>query len=151
MRRAERGLETKLGREPSSAETAAAAGLAPEEVDSIKRSAQVPLSLEMAVGEDKESMLGQFIADETAESPLEHATETVKLEKVPEALKRLSYRERRILQLHFGLDEQQPRTLRELAAIFELTLERVRQIEKKALVRLSAFVEMDQLGVGGYV
>jgi RNA polymerase primary sigma factor len=144
-RRAERGLVTKLGREPSVAEIAEAAGLAPEEIDSIKRSAQPTVSLEMAVGDDKESELGQFIADERAESPHERAAETLTQEAVREALKNLSYRERRILELRYGLGDEQPRTLADLSSLFDLTRERVRQIENRSLRKLRALVETDQL------
>jgi RNA polymerase primary sigma factor len=149
-RRAERGLVTKLGREPSVAEIAEAAGLAPAEIDSIKRSAQPTLSLEMAVGDDKESELGQFIADERAESPHERAAETLTQEALREALKDLSYRERRILELRYGLGDEQPRTLADLSSLFDLTREGVRQIENRALRKLRALVETDQPdGVGG--
>jgi RNA polymerase primary sigma factor len=144
--RAERRLVTTLGREPSIAEIADASGIAPEEVDSVKRSAQTPLSLEMPVGEDKDAEFGQSIADETAESPYERAAQTLTQEAVWEALENLSYRERRILELHFGLSDEEPRTLTELARTFNLTLEGVRQIEQKSLRKLRAFVEVDQGG-----
>jgi RNA polymerase primary sigma factor len=144
--RAERALVTRLGREPSVAEIAEASGLAAEEVDSIKRSAQTPLSLEMAVGDDKDSEFGQSIADERAESPHERTAEMLTKEAVREALENLSYRERRILELHFGLGDERPRTLAELAGMFNLTLEGVRKIEQKSLRKLRALVEMDQLG-----
>jgi RNA polymerase primary sigma factor len=142
-RRAERRLVTKLGREPSVAEIAEAAGLAPEEIDSLKRSAQTTVSLEMTVGDDKETELGQFIADERAESPYERAAETLTQEALREALKNLSYRERRILELRYGLGDEQPRTLADLSSLFDLTRERVRQIENKSLRKLRAFVEID--------
>ncbi len=149
-RRAERGLVTKLGREPSVAEIAEAAGLAPEEIDSIKRTAQPTVSLEMAVGDDKESELGQFIADERAESPHERAAETLTQQAVHKALKNLSYRERRILELRYGLGDEQPRTLADLSSLFDLTRERVRQIENGSLRKLRALVETDRPdGVGG--
>ena len=149
-RRAERGLVTKLGREPSVAEIAEAAGLAPEEIDSIKRTAQPTVSLEMAVGDDKESELGQFIADERAESPHERAAETLTQQAVHKALKNLSYRERRILELRYGLGDEQPRTLADLSSLFDLTRERVRQIENGSLRKLRALVEADRPdGVGG--
>jgi RNA polymerase primary sigma factor len=144
-RRAERRLVTKLGREPSVAEIAEAAGLAPEEIDSIKRTAQPPVSLELAVGDDKETEFGQLIADQSAESPYERAAELIRQEALREALKNLSYRERRILELHYGLDDEQPRTLADLASVFDVTLERVRQIEHKSLRKLRALAETDQL------
>jgi RNA polymerase primary sigma factor len=149
-RRAERRLETKLGREPSVAEIAEAAGLAPEEVDSIKRSAQPPVSLEMAVGDDKESEFGQLIADERAESPYERAAETLTQEALREALKNLSYRERRVLELRYGLGDERPRTLADLSSLFDLTPERVRQIENRSLRKLRALADTNQLdGIGG--
>jgi RNA polymerase primary sigma factor len=149
-RRAERRLVTKLGREPSVAEIAEAAGLAPEEVDSIKRSAQAPVSLEMAVGDDKDSEFGQLIADERAESPFERTAETLTREALREALENLSYRERRVLELRYGLSDEQPRTLEDLAGIFDLTRERVRQIESRSLRKLRALAVTDQLdGVSG--
>jgi RNA polymerase primary sigma factor len=152
-RRAERRLETKLGREPSVAEIAEAAGLAPEEVDSIRRSARPPVSLEMGVGEDKESEFGQLIADERAESPYECAAETLTQEALREALKNLSYRERRVLELRYGLGDERPRTLADLSSLFDLTPERVRQIENRSLRKLRALAETDQLGgvSGGFI
>ena len=149
-RRAQRTLVTKLGREPNVAEIAEAAGLAPEEVDSIKRSAQPPVSLEMAVGDDKESEFGQLIADERAESPYEQAAETLTQEALREALKNLSYRERRVLELRYGLGDERPRTLADLSSLFDLTIECVRQIENRSLRKLRALAETDQLdGVSG--
>lgn len=142
IRRAERGLETRLGREPSVIEIAQAAGVPPEEVDPVRRSAQTPLSLEMTVGDDNSSELGELIADQRAESPHERAAETLTQEAVREALKGLSYRERRVLELRYGLDDEQPRTLRELSCMFGLTIERVRQIERRSLQKLRALFEV---------
>jgi RNA polymerase primary sigma factor len=144
IRRAERALETKLGREPSVAEIAEAAGLAPEEVDPVNRSAQTPVSLEMAVGDDKDSEFGDLIADDRAESPYERTVETLTREAVREALENLSYRERRVVELRYGLGDERPRTLTELASVFDLTTERVRQIELKSLRKLRALVETDR-------
>jgi RNA polymerase primary sigma factor len=145
-RRAERRLATTLGREPRVAEIADAAGIAPQEVESIKRSVQTPVSLEMAVGEDNDTEFGHLIADERAESPHDRAAESLTQEAVREALETLSYRERRILELHFGLGDERPRTFAELAALFDLTLEGVRKIERKSLRKLEALVETDELG-----
>jgi RNA polymerase primary sigma factor len=127
-------------------EIAEAAGLGPEEVDPVKRSAQTPVSLEMAVGEDKKSEFRELIADPGAESPYERAAETLTQEAVREALKGLSYRERRVVELRYGLGDKQPRTLAELACIFDLTTERVRQIEITSLRKLRALVETDRPG-----
>src|SRR5919202_310601 len=95
--RAERKLVTELGREPTPEEIAEVTGIDPEEVDSIKRSAQAPVSLEKPVGDEEESEFGQFIADERAESPYERAAEILTKEALREALENLSYRERRVL------------------------------------------------------
>ncbi len=112
--RAERKLVTELGREPSPEEIAEVTGIEPEEVDSIKRSAQAPVSLEKPVGDEEESEFGQFIADERAESPFERAAELLTKEALKEALENLSYRERRVLELRYGLGGEHPRTLDEV-------------------------------------
>ena len=101
--RAERKLVTELGREPTAEEIAEVTGIEPEEVESIKRSAQAPVSLEKPVGDEEESEFGQFIADERAESPYERAAEILTKEALREALENLSYRERRVLELRYGL------------------------------------------------
>src|SRR5438477_7944130 len=102
--RAERKLVTELGREPTADEIAEVTGIDPEEVDSIKRSAQAPVSLEKPVGDEEESEFGQFIADEQAESPYERAVERLTKEALRDALENLSYRERRVLELRYGLE-----------------------------------------------
>jgi RNA polymerase primary sigma factor len=142
IRRAERGLEIRLGREPSVAEIAQVAGVPPAEVDPVRRSAQAPLSLEMTVGDDNRAEFGELIADQAAESPYESAAETFTQEAVRRALKDLSYRERRVLELRYGLDDEQPRTLKELSCMFGLTIERVRQIERGSLQKLRALFEV---------
>src|SRR5688572_2157088 len=101
--RAERKLVTELGREPTPDEIAEVTGIDPEEVDQIKRSAQAPVSLEKPVGDEEESEFGQFIADEKAESPFERAADILTKEALREALENLSYRERRVLELRYGL------------------------------------------------
>ena len=112
--RAERKLVTELGREPTPEEIAEVTGIEPDEVDSIKRSAQAPVSLEKPVGDEEESEFGQFIADERAESPYERAAEILTKEALREALENLSYRERRVLELRYGLGGEHPRTLDEV-------------------------------------
>ena len=112
--RAERKLVTELGREPTAEEIADVTGIEPEEVESIKRSAQAPVSLEKPVGDEEESEFGQFIADERAESPYERAAEILTKEALREALENLSYRERRVLELRYGLGGEHPRTLDEV-------------------------------------
>jgi RNA polymerase primary sigma factor len=134
--RAERELLSELGREPTAQETAKMTGITPEDAESIKRSAQAPVSLEKPVGDEEESEFGQFIADERAESPYDRAAEIFTNDALREALKRLSYRERRVLQLRYGLGGEHPRTLDEVGRTFRVTRERIRQIENQSLRKL---------------
>ncbi|MDP8943481.1 MAG: sigma-70 family RNA polymerase sigma factor [Actinomycetota bacterium] len=139
--RAERKLVTELGREPSPEEIAAHTGIEPEEVDAIKRSAQAPVSLEKPVGDEEESEFGQFIADDRAESPYDRAVEILTKEALREALENLSYRERRVLELRYGLGGEHPRTLDEVGRTFNVTRERIRQIENQSLKKLQGLAE----------
>jgi RNA polymerase primary sigma factor len=144
--RAERKLVTELGREPSVEEIAGVTGIDPDQVGAIKRSAQAPISLEKRVGDEDESEFGQFIADERAESPYERAAEIITNDALREALENLSYRERRVLELRYGLGDEHPRTLDEVGRTFNVTCERIRQIENQSLKKLQALAETDQLG-----
>ena len=143
--RAERKLVTQLGHEPTAEEIAEVTGIEPEEVDSIKRSAQAPVSLEKPVGDEEDSEFGQFIADEHAESPYERAAEILTNEALREALENLSYRERRVLELRYGLGGEHPRTLDEVGRTFNVTRERIRQIEKQSLTKLQSLPEAQKL------
>jgi len=143
--RAERKLVTELGREPTPEEIADVTGIDPEEVDSIKRSAQAPISLEKPVGDEEESEFGQFIADERAESPFDRAAEILTKESLREALENLSYRERRVLELRYGLGGEHPRTLDEVGRTFNVTRERIRQIENQSLKKLQSLAEAQKL------
>jgi RNA polymerase primary sigma factor len=143
--RVERRLVTELGREPTPEEIAEVTGIEPEEVDSIKRSAQAPVSLEKPVGDEEESEFGQFIADERAESPFERAAELVTKEALRVALENLSYRERRVLELRYGLGGEHPRTLDEVGRTFNVTRERIRQIENQSLKKLQSLAEAQKL------
>jgi RNA polymerase primary sigma factor len=143
--RAERKLVTELGREPTAEEIAEVTGIEPDEVDSIKRSAQAPVSLEKPVGDEEESEFGQFIADERAESPYERAAEILTKEALREALENLSYRERRVLELRYGLGGEHPRTLDEVGRTFNVTRERIRQIENQSLKKLQSLAEAQKL------
>ena len=134
--RAERKLVSGLGREPTAEEIAEVTGLKAEEVESIKRSAQAPISLEKPVGDEEQSEFGQLIADERAESPYERVAEILTNEALREALGSLSYRERRVLELRYGLGDQHPRTLVEVGHRFNVTRQRIRQIEHQALKKL---------------
>jgi RNA polymerase primary sigma factor len=143
--RAERKLVTGLGREPTTEEIAEVTGIQPEEVESIKRSAQAPISLEKPVGDEEESEFGQLIADEHAESPYERAVEILTNEALQAVLKNLSYRERRVLELRYGLGGERPRTLDEVGRTFNVTRERIRQIENHSLKKLQHLAEAQKL------
>jgi RNA polymerase primary sigma factor len=144
--RAERSLVTTLGREPTAEEIAEiVTDVDPEEVQSIKRSARAPISLEKPVGDEEGAEFGQFIADEQAASPYELAVGILAKETLRAALENLSYRERRVLELRFGLGDEQPRTLDEVGRTFNVTRERIRQIENRSLNKLQRLPESQQL------
>jgi RNA polymerase primary sigma factor len=143
--RAERKLVSGLGREPTADEIAEVTGIAPGDVEAIRRSAQVPISLEKPVGDEEQTEFGQLIADEQAESPYERAVETLTREALREALQNLSYRERRVLELRYGLGEEHPRTLEEVGRTFNVTRERIRQIEHQSLRKLQSLRQAQQL------
>jgi RNA polymerase primary sigma factor len=104
-----------------------------------------PVSLEKPVGDEEESEFGQFIADERAESPYERAAEILTKEALREALENLSYRERRVLELRYGLGGEHPRTLDEVGRTFNVTRERIRQIENQSLKKLQSLAEAQKL------
>jgi RNA polymerase primary sigma factor len=143
--RAERKLVTALGREPTAEEIAEVTGIEPEEVESIKRSAQAPISLEKPVGNEEQSEFGESIADEQAESPYERAVEILTKEALREALEYLGYRERRVLELRYGLGGEHPCTLDEVGRTFNVTRERIRQIENQSLKKLQNLHEAQRL------
>ena len=143
--RTERKLVTGLGREPTAEEIAEVAGIEPEQVESIRRSTQAPISLEKPVGEEEQFEFGQLIADEQAESPYERAVENLTNEALHVALENLSYRERRVLELRYGLGDQHPRTLDEVARAFNVTRERIRQIEHRSLTKLQTLHQVQHL------
>jgi RNA polymerase primary sigma factor len=143
--RAERKLVTGLGREPTADEIAEVTGIEPDEVDSIRRFAQAPISLEKPVGDEEQSEFGQFIADEQAESPYERAVEILTHEALRKSLENLGYRERRVLELRYGLGGEHPRTLDEVGRTFNVTRERIRQIEHHSLTKLQKLHEAEKL------
>ena len=145
IRRAERGLVTALGREPTAEEIAAVTGIDAEEVDAIKRYARTPISLEKPVGDEDGSEFGQFIADEHAESPYERAVEILTNEALRDVLESLSDRERRVLELRYGLDGEHPRTLEVVGRSFNVTRECIRKIEIQALGKLQHLAEAQKL------
>ena len=143
--RAERNLLTGLGREPTAEEIAEVTGIEPKEIESIRRSAQAPISLETPVGDEEQTEFGHLITDEQAESPYDRAVETLTNEALRDALKNLSYRERRVLELRYGLDDQRAHTLTEVAHMFNVTRERIRQIEHRSLKKLQRLHQTRQL------
>jgi RNA polymerase primary sigma factor len=143
--RTERTLRAKLGREPNAEEIGLELDLHPEEIEQIRRSAQTPISLEKPVGDEDESEFGHFLTDASAPLPDELAEETLRNEALRSILKSLSQRERRVLELRYGLDGEQPRTLDEVGRTFSVTRERIRQIENQGLKKLRALALAAQL------
>jgi RNA polymerase primary sigma factor len=139
--RSERKLRAELGREPSSYEIARELELTPDEVEQIRRSSQTPVSLEKPVGDEEESEFGHFITDENVPLPDEAAETTLRRETLQRILGKLSVRERRVLELRYGLDGQHPRTLDEVGRTFNVTRERIRQIENQSLKKLRALAD----------
>ena len=143
--RAERKLRAELGREPSAFEIADELELNPEEVDSIRRSSQPPVSLEKPVGDEEESEFGHFLTDENEALPDEVAEEELRKATLRRVLGSLSPRERRVLELRYGLDGEHPRTLDEVGRTFNVTRERIRQIENQSLKKLRALADAQML------
>ncbi|MGI8712345.1 MAG: sigma-70 family RNA polymerase sigma factor [Solirubrobacteraceae bacterium] len=145
IRRAERNLLTALGREPIPEEIAEVTGIGREEIEAIMHAAQAPISLEKPVGDDEGSEFGQFIADEDAESPYDRTVQILNQEGLRDALENLSYRERRVLELRYGLGGKQPCTLDEVGRMFNVTRERIRQIEHRSLAKLQKLPQAQRL------
>jgi RNA polymerase primary sigma factor len=143
--RSERKLRAELGREPLSAEIARDLDLTSDEVDQIRRTAQSPVSLEKPVGDEEESEFGHFITDESVPLPEEAAEVTLRKETLERILSQLSMRERRVLELRYGLNGEHPRTLDEVGRAFNVTRERIRQIENQSLKKLRALAESQKL------
>ncbi len=143
--RSERKIRAERGREPTTEEIARDLEMTADEVEQIRRSAQVPVSLEKPVGDDDESEFGHFLADESAPLPDELAETTLQREALRTILSALSERERRVLELRYGLDGQQPRTLDEVGRAFNVTRERIRQIEHQGLKKLRALADAQRV------
>jgi RNA polymerase primary sigma factor len=139
--RSERKLRAELCREPSAAEIAADLDLPLDEVEQILRSSQAPISLEKPVGDEEESEFGHFLTDENAPLPDEAADSMMRKETLRKILATLSSRERRVLELRYGLDGEHPRTLDEVGRTFNVTRERIRQIENQSLKKLRALAD----------
>lgn len=134
--RVQRQLIQELGRDPTNEEIAEEMGIDVEKVREVRKIAQEPVSLETPIGEEEDSHLGDFIEDETAIAPDEAADYAMLREQLSEILGSLSERERKVLELRFGLIDGTPRTLEEVGKEFNVTRERIRQIEAKALRKL---------------
>jgi RNA polymerase primary sigma factor len=145
--RSERKLRAELGREPSSFEIGRDLELSVDEVEQIRRSAQTPVSLEKPVGDEEESEFGHFLTDDNMPLPDEAAETTLRKETLKRILWTLSARERRVLELRYGLDGQHPRTLDEVGRTFNVTRERIRQIENQSLKKLRALADAQKLRV----
>jgi RNA polymerase primary sigma factor len=136
MIRTSRRLVQELGREPTAEEIAAEMQIPAERVREIMKASQEPVSLETPVGEEEDSRLGDFVEDKATQAPAEAASHQLLREQMESVLHTLSGRERRVLQLRFGLDDGRSRTLEEVGKEFGVTRERIRQIEAKALRKL---------------
>ncbi len=143
--RTERKLRAERGREPTNDEIARDLDLTVEEVESIRRTSQTPISLEKPVGDEEESEFGQFLEDESTPLPDEAADTAFRAAALTKCLSALSYRERRVLELRYGLNGEQPCTLDEVGRAFEVTRERIRQIENQGLKKLRALAESQKL------
>ncbi len=136
LSRISRRLEQDIGREPADEELAAELDLAADRVREIRKASLEPVSLEIPVGSEDDSHLGDFVPDESSLSPADVATRQMLKEQMDDVLDSLTIRERRVLQLRFGLEDGRQRTLEEVGREFGVTRERIRQIEAKALRKL---------------
>ena len=134
--REQRALIQELGREPTVEEIAERMNLSVEKVREIQKISQEPVSLEKPIGEEEDSHLGDFIPDDDAMSPADQVAYTLLKEQLLDAMKGLTAREEKVLRLRFGLDDGRQRTLEEVGKEFNVTRERIRQIEAKALRKL---------------
>jgi RNA polymerase sigma factor, sigma-70 family len=134
--RIQRQLLQDLGREPTPEEIGAEMDMPTEKVREILKIAQEPVSLETPIGEEDDSHLGDFIEDQDATSPADHAAYELLKEQLESVLDTLTDREENVLRLRFGLDDGRTRTLEEVGKVFGVTRERIRQIEAKALRKL---------------
>ena len=134
--REQRNLLQELGQDPTPEQIAERMEMTPDKVREILKIAQEPVSLETPIGEEDDSHLGDFIEDEVIENPLDYTTRVVLREQLDEVLDTLTDREENVLRLRFGLDDGKMRTLEDVGKVFNVTRERIRQIEAKALRKL---------------
>jgi RNA polymerase primary sigma factor len=145
LRNVSKKLVQEIGREPTIEETAQAAGISVDETRRVLKISRHPISLDRPVGETEDSYFGDFIEDDTVESPVNAATQEMLKDKIEHVLKTLTYREREIIKLRYGLGDGYTYTLEEVGRIFKVTRERVRQIEAKAVRKLQHPVRSRQL------
>ena len=143
--RSERKLRGELGREPTTREIAQDVELTVEEVNQIRRTSQMPVSLEKPVGDDEDSEFGHFLTDQSEPLPDEAAESSMRGDMLKRILSKLSERERSIISLRYGLDGQAPCTLDEVGRAFNVTRERIRQIEHQTLRKLRSLAEAQRL------
>ena len=136
LSRVSKQLMQELGRDPSNAEIAEKMGITEQRVCEIQKIAQDPVSLESPVGEEEESRISDFVEDETIKSPIEDATQGLLKVQLMAVLSTLTPREQKVIRMRYGLDDSHPRTLEEVGREFNVTRERIRQIEAKALRKL---------------
>ncbi len=141
----ERQLIQQLGREPTPEEIATELEMTVREVRDVLRMALQPISLEKPIGEEDDSELGDFVEDQNAESPFEQASEHLRKENLRRALAALPEREREVIEMRFGLTGERPYTLEEVGRAFNVTRERIRQIENHTLKKLEALPEAQRL------
>jgi RNA polymerase primary sigma factor len=142
---AERALIQQMGREPTAAEIAAELQWSTREVREVLRMAQQPVSLEKPVGDENDSALADFVEDSSAQSPFEVASETLRRQGVKRVLAALPTREREVIEMRYGITGGRVRTLDEVGRAFNITRERVRQIESRTLKKLQTLPEAQQL------
>ncbi|MBO4626851.1 MAG: RNA polymerase sigma factor RpoD [Lachnospiraceae bacterium] len=136
VNRTERQLLQELGREPSIDEIAAKLKMSPRRIEEIMKIAQDPVSMETPIGEEEDSHIGDFIVDEKTQQPEEAAATSFLHEQLMDVMQTLTERERKVLILRYGLNGETPKTLEEVGKIFNVTRERIRQIEAKAIRKL---------------
>jgi RNA polymerase primary sigma factor len=144
LMRVQHQLLSETGREPTPEEIAAEMEVSPEKVRHILKISQEPVSLETPIGEE-DSQLGDFIADEDAIVPVEAVSEIMQKEEINQVLRTLTRRERKVIELRFGLKGEHPRTLDEVGRWFGLSRERIRQIESKTMAELASYRELQSL------
>ena len=145
LMRVQRQLLVELHCEPSPEQIAAEMGTTPQKVREILKISQAPVSLESPIGEEGDAQLGDFIEDEETIAPPEAVSEILQKEELDAVLGTLTHRERKIIELRFGLKGEHPRTLEEVGQRFGVTRERIRQIEAKTLAKLKSYRESKRL------